>query len=73
VASAYALLNQREQALKYLNDVGSNGFPCYPLFTADKNLDNLRGRDDFTAFLARQKDLYETTKKQLAPPPGRVH
>ena len=39
---AYALMNEREQAIKWLDVTADDGFPCYPLFEKDANLDNLR-------------------------------
>jgi tetratricopeptide (TPR) repeat protein len=42
IASAYALMNQPEPAMKWLLVTADEGFPCYPLFERDTNLDNLR-------------------------------
>ena len=42
VASAYALMNKPEQAIKWLQTAADDGFPCYPLFENDPNLKNLR-------------------------------
>src|SRR5262249_14489962 len=42
VASAYALLDRHEQAFQYLWLTAEDGFPCYPLFEHDSNLDHLR-------------------------------
>lgn len=51
IASAYALMNQHEEALKRLKRAAEDGFPCYPLYARDRDLDNLRGDPHFTAFL----------------------
>ena len=42
IACAYALMNKPEQAIKWLEVAAEDGFPCYPLFERDTNLDNLR-------------------------------
>ena len=55
VASAYALLHKQEEALHYLQMAADDGFPCYPLFEHDPNLDSLRKNPGFVAFMDRQK------------------
>ena len=55
IASAYALMNQPEQAMKWLQVTAEEGFPCYPLFDGDTNLDNLRRNARFISFMATQK------------------
>ena len=55
VASAYALLHEQEEALHYLQMAADDGFPCYPLFEHDPNLDSLRKNPGFVAFMDRQK------------------
>jgi len=59
VASSYALLNRPESALHYLKIAADDGFPCYPLFDHDSNLDNLRKNPQFLAFMAEQKKQWE--------------
>jgi tetratricopeptide (TPR) repeat protein len=59
VASSYALLNRPESALRYLKIAADDGFPCYPLFEHDSNLDNLRKNPQFLAFMAEQKKQWE--------------
>jgi TolB-like protein/DNA-binding winged helix-turn-helix (wHTH) protein/Tfp pilus assembly protein PilF len=59
VASSYALLNRPESALHYLKIAADDGFPCYPLFEHDSNLDNLRKNPQFLAFTAEQKKQWE--------------
>ena len=53
VASAYALLGNRAQAIRYLEEAADDGFPCYPLFARDAQLDGLRKDPRFVALLAR--------------------
>jgi TolB-like protein/tetratricopeptide (TPR) repeat protein len=65
VASAYALLNKREQALQYLREAAEDGFPCYPLFEHDSNLNHLRNDPRFLSFLAEQKEQWEYFREHL--------
>jgi len=63
IACAYALMNKPEQAMKWLEAAAEDGFPCYPLFERDTNLDNLRQDARFVTFLAKQRqqwDYYRT-------------
>jgi TolB-like protein/DNA-binding winged helix-turn-helix (wHTH) protein/Flp pilus assembly protein TadD len=59
IACAYALMNNPEQAIKWLQVAADDGFPCYPLFERDTNLDNLRQDARFVTFLAKQRQQWE--------------
>jgi serine/threonine protein kinase len=59
IASAYALMNEPEQAMKWLQVTADEGFPDYPLFEGDAQLDNLRKDPRFIAFMAQQKQQWE--------------
>jgi serine/threonine protein kinase len=59
IASAYALMNQTELAIKWLQAAADDGFPCYPFFANDKNLENLRKDDRFIALMAKLKQQWE--------------
>jgi TolB-like protein/DNA-binding winged helix-turn-helix (wHTH) protein/tetratricopeptide (TPR) repeat protein len=65
VASAYALLDRHDQALQYLRMTADDGFPCYPLFEHDSNLDHLRNDARFASFLAEQKKQWEYFRAHL--------
>jgi TolB-like protein/DNA-binding winged helix-turn-helix (wHTH) protein len=65
VASAYALLDRHDQALQYLRMAADDGFPCYPLFEHDSNLDHLRNDAGFLSFLAEQKRQWEYFRAHL--------
>jgi tetratricopeptide (TPR) repeat protein len=65
VASAYALLHKQEQALNYLQLTADDGFPCYPLFEHDSNLNNLRNNPRFEEFMARQKTQWKYFQSHL--------
>ena len=59
IASAYALMKEPEQAMKWLRVTADEGFPNYPLFEQDAQLDNLRKDPQFIAFMAQQKQQWE--------------
>jgi len=59
IASAYALMKQPGQAMKWLQVTADEGFPNYPLFERDAQLDNLRKDSRFIAFMAQQKEQWE--------------
>ncbi len=65
IACAYALMNKPEQAIKWLEAAAEDGFPCYPLFERDANLDNLRQDARFVTFLAKLKQQWEYHKSIL--------
>jgi TolB-like protein/DNA-binding winged helix-turn-helix (wHTH) protein/Flp pilus assembly protein TadD len=65
IACAYALMNKPEQAIKWLDVAAEDGFPCYPLFERDTNLDNLRQDARFVAFLAKLRQRWEYYKTIL--------
>ena len=59
IASAYALMNEPEEALKWLQVTEEEGFPCYPLFEGDANLNNLRKDPRFISLMANLKQQWE--------------
>jgi TolB-like protein len=65
IASAYALLRQPRAAVEWLRRTAQNGFPCYPLFASDRNLNNVRGDSAFVAFLREQKAQWERWRATL--------
>ena len=65
IACAYALMNKPEAAIKWLETAAGDGFPCYPLFAKDQNLNNLRQDARFSTFLEKQKQQWERYKSLL--------
>jgi tetratricopeptide (TPR) repeat protein len=63
VASAYAMLGDRANALKWLQDASDDEFPCYPLFAQDAQLNNLRSDPGFIAFMTHLKAEYDERKR----------
>jgi tetratricopeptide (TPR) repeat protein len=59
IASAYALLNKPEPAIKWLQVAADDGFPCYPLFENDANLNSLRKDERFITFMAKLRQQWE--------------
>jgi serine/threonine protein kinase len=59
IGSAYALMNEPEPALRFLRQAAEEGFPCYPLFETDPNLNNLRSDPHFVQFIADLKKQWE--------------
>jgi len=65
IACAYALMKKPEQAIKWLETAADDGFPCYPLFERDANLDSLRQDARFIAFLEKQRQQWESYRSNL--------
>lgn len=65
IASAYVMLGRHDDAIRWLTDATQNGFPCYPLFATDTQLDGLRGDPRFQALLAGLKRDWEARQKAL--------
>jgi len=53
-------MNKPEQAVELLERAAKDGFPCYPLFAKDPNLNNIRQDPRFVAFLADVKKQSES-------------
>jgi TolB-like protein/Tfp pilus assembly protein PilF len=65
IACAYALMNRRGEAIGWIEEASETGFPCYPLFERDANLDNLRQEPRFVTFLNKSKTQWERFKAVL--------
>lgn len=59
IASAYALMNKVDEALRWLQFTADEGFPCYPLFENDASLNSLRKDKRFIAFMTKLKQQWE--------------
>ena len=66
IASAYALLNQKDSALEWLRKTVAEGFNCYPLFLCDSSLDNLRADPRFIELLASEQKRYDTLRSKFS-------
>jgi tetratricopeptide (TPR) repeat protein len=58
IATAYALLNKRDPAIRWLQETADDGFPCYPLFERDPALDSLRKDLRFLQFMTKLKQQW---------------
>jgi tetratricopeptide (TPR) repeat protein/predicted Ser/Thr protein kinase len=65
IASAYALMNKPNEAMKWLQYTADDGFPCYPLFENDPNLNSLRKNEHFITFMRKFKQHWEHYKATL--------
>lgn len=65
VASAYSLLGNRDKAIEYLQSAADDGFPCYPLFASDAQLDGLRQDPRFIALMAKLERDWQERKQSL--------
>jgi len=59
IASAYALLHRPHAAVLWLRRAADDGWPCYPSFAKDPNLNNVRGDPEFIALLAQLRAQWE--------------
>jgi len=65
IGSAYALLGNNEEAIKWLRKAMLDGNPCYPFLKNDPNLKTLNNDQTFRQFLEEQRKVYEENKSLL--------
>ena len=65
IASAYALLHRPREALEWLRTAADTGWPCYPYFASDPNLEGIRGDPGYPVLMA---DLKAGWERYLAMP-----
>ena len=63
IASAYALLGNHARATHWLQSAADDGFPCYPLFASDAQLDSLRSDKNFIALMRKLKADWSEREK----------
>ena len=59
IACAYALMKKAEPASMWLQAAADDGFPCYPLFERDPNLDFSSESPRFITFMEDLKRQWE--------------
>ena len=64
-ACAWARMRRAQEAVQYLREAAETGFPCYPLFARDANLDPIRQDPHFQAFLADMQKHSDALRKAL--------
>ncbi len=62
IGAAYALIGDRDRAIQWLQTAAADGFPCYPLFEGDRDLDNLRRDPRFIEFMTALKQQWDGYK-----------
>ena len=65
IASTYALMDEPEPSIYWLEQAAETGFPCYPLFERDPNLDRIREAPRFIALMANLKTQWEDYRARL--------
>ena len=55
IACAYAVMNERDKAIEWLQKVADGGFACYPLFEREPLLDNVHNDPRFTELVSELK------------------
>ena len=65
IASVYALLGQPQRAMYWLRQAAEGGWPCYPYFARDPNLDRIRNDPEFVAFMKQLKAQWEREQETL--------
>jgi TolB-like protein/DNA-binding winged helix-turn-helix (wHTH) protein/Tfp pilus assembly protein PilF len=58
IACAYAVMNDRDEAIKWLEFAAKDGFPVYPTFENDRFLSNLHGDPRFISLIASMREKW---------------
>ena len=66
-ASALARMGRAEEAVAWLQEAASTGFPCYSLFERDPNLDPIRRDPHFQTFMAEMQKSSASLRRALFP------
>jgi TolB-like protein len=66
IAQAFAVLNDKPTALRLLRRSIEGGFFCYPYFTNDPLLGNLRDEAEFAELMERARRRHEDFKRQFS-------
>jgi serine/threonine protein kinase/Flp pilus assembly protein TadD len=62
IGSAYALMKDNEKAVAWLQKAADDGFPCYPTYHTDPNLDKIRQDPQFMSLIKDLKKRWESYK-----------
>jgi hypothetical protein len=63
IGSTYAALNKPDEAVKWLEAAADDGFPCYPYFEKDPNLDSLRNKRKFIDLMSGLQKQWKRFKQ----------
>jgi Serine/threonine protein kinase len=64
IAAAYAMMHRPDDAVKWLQNAADDGYPCYPYFEIDHQLDNIRKNPGFIAFMLKLKEQWMKYKAE---------
>ena len=57
-----ALMTEKQEAVEWLDKAAETGFPNYPLFSSDPNLENLKGYFEYEELLTKLKEKWKYFK-----------
>lgn len=63
VAATYAALLEPDEAVNWIEATADDGFPCYPCFARDPNLDSLRGFPPFIDLMSHLQKQWRYFKR----------
>ncbi|PYS90847.1 MAG: hypothetical protein DMF62_03960 [Acidobacteria bacterium] len=63
IASAYAALGRSDEAVRWLENAADTGFPNYPYFEIDPNLESIRHSQKYIEFMAKLRIQWLHFKK----------
>ena len=63
IAATYAALLEPDEAVKWVEAAADDGFPCYPCFARDPNLDILRGFPPFVDLMSHLQKQWRQFKR----------
>jgi hypothetical protein len=65
IACVYALEGNSEEAVKWLQQASSMGYPCYSLFERDPFLNPIRATPKFVQFMTQSKGTWESYRSEF--------
>ncbi|HEX6315930.1 MAG TPA: winged helix-turn-helix domain-containing protein [Gemmatimonadaceae bacterium] len=65
IAATFAALEEPDDAVNWVEAAADDGFPCYPYFARDPNLDSLRGHGRFVDLMSQLRARW-TRFRQMA-------
>ena len=65
IACLYALGGKSDEAVKWLRETATKGFPSYTLFERDPYLNRIRQAPEFIRFMEELKPHYERSKREF--------
>jgi DNA-binding winged helix-turn-helix (wHTH) protein/TolB-like protein len=65
IACIYAMAGNSVEAVKWLRETASTGFPSYPLFERDHYLDRIRRAPEFVQFMTQMRSQNERARQEF--------